>query len=244
MKKLNKLLALLLALAMVFCLVACDAELKDDDDKETEGTSNVEEKPEPTDEELLVGEWVYRYDLGEAMGEMLAESTGEESLAPDEAFYLNLIFAFEDDEYVMAMEIDKKSVEKYMEALVDNLIDYMIEMAGEEGMSKEDLEQEAQNTYDMSLEEYIATMADEMVEEYFGEMSYESDAMYYRVDAEAGRIYVAEDKDDLEDSDQYMVYTVEKDELTVKKLVEGDEELDELDMGEFSMEMPWKFEKK
>lgn len=257
MKKFSKLLALLLALALVFSLVACSTDKDDDDDEDDKKTSSVdknkdddkdddkddeEEEEELTDEEMIVGEWICRFDMGEAMSEMLAEALGEESIIPDEAVYMDLTLEFDDEQLVLTMELDKDSLKDYMKELVDAMVDYMYEMAEEEGMSKEDFDAMIEEEAGMSVEDYVDAMMEEAMEGTFDEMSYEADPIYYRVDAKKGYIYVAEDEDDLEDSEEYMEYSVTEKKLTIKEM-EGDaaEELEELEA--LGMDLPWKFEK-
>ena len=72
----------------------------------------------------------------------------------------------------------------------------------------------------MTMDEYIEDMMGELVEDSFDEMSYESETWYYRVDAKKGRIYVAESEDELEDTEEYIEYSIKGDKLIVKKLVD------------------------
>ena len=176
MKKLSKLLALLLALAMVFCLVACGAEDKDDeDDKDDKGSSNVEdnddkddkdneeeeeekeEEEEETDAEKIVGEWSCRFDLRDMMHEKLSEEMdGEDSFIPNKALYMTLSLEFErNGEFTLAAEIDQSSMNDYMDALIDNLVDYMYDMAEDQGMSKTQFDDAIEQQYGMSVNEYI-----------------------------------------------------------------------------------------
>lgn len=252
MKKFRKLLALLLALAIVFSLAACSTSNEDDDEEDDKGSSNVEkddkdekddEEEKLSDEEMIVGEWLCRFDLGEVMNEMLAEEIDDTSLAVDSELYMNLSLEFEDDKATLRMELDEDSLEDYMKALCDAMVDYMFEMAEEQGMSKEDFEQGIQAAYGMSVDKYIEDMMGELMESSFDEMSYESESWYYKVDDKKGRIYMAEYEDDLADSEEYMEYTIKGEKMTIEKLVDETGEMETLDLEELDIDLPWEFEK-
>ena len=228
MKKMSKLLALLLALAMVFSLVACSDSDKDDGDKK----GNKEVK--------LESEWVFQANMSDYIAETLADELGDSSLAPNKAFYMNVTFNFEDGKFTMSAEPDKKSSEAYMDALADNMVDYMVDNSG---MSKEELEEEAKDNTGMSLKEYVESVMDDALEAIFEQASFELDSLCYQDDADEGRILVAEDEDDLEDSNMYIEYTLKDGKLTVKNMVGFDDVLEETELGEVA-EFPWVFEQK
>ncbi len=248
MKTLSKLLALLLALAMVFCLVACgsdnDVANNDDDDKGSSSVEKEETEQKQTDAEKIVGNWVCNMDLSKAMAEELEVALGDDSIAPSDSFYMNLSLDFDDGEFTLSVEIDKNSLENYMAALVDNMVDYMYDMAEEEGMSKEDFETTFEEQYGMTLQEYVAEQADLTVEGFADEMSSEVSG-YYELDEDEGYIYVGEDEDELDTKEEAMEYSFNGKELTISGIISDGEKLDDpLGFDAYGVDLPWTFVKK
>lgn len=247
MKKLSKLLALLLALVMVFSLAACGADGEDKENTDDTGSAvvdNNDEKQEPSAEEMIAGEWQSRFDLSDAMNLMMAASMGDISLIPNTEVYMDLTFKFADEKFVMTMAVDQDSIEAYMAALADNMVDYMYTAYEAQGVTKDVLDAQIEDAYGMTMKEYVNAMMEESLEGALDEMNYEAEAVYYRVDAESGRIYVAEEKSNLEDSKEYMEYTVTQDALTVTNFVEENAEETVSLLENLGMELPWTFEKK
>lgn len=227
MKKLSKLLALLLALTMVFSLVACDSD---------------KGKEDASDEELLVGEWEYRFDMSDLVNEMMGASMGVDSVIPETAIYMELNFNFKSNgKFVMEMAVDEDSLEDYMSDFVDLVVDYMYDYAAEQGMTKSDLDAAIEAEYGMSVRKYMESALEESMDESIADMN-ETFNAYYKVDEKEGRIYVAEDEDDLDDSEDYFEYTVTESKLTIKDMVGEDFDVSELE--DIGMDLPWKFEKK
>ncbi len=246
MKTLSKLLALLLALAMVFSLVACGSnnDVADDDDDDDRGSSRVEKQEEESDAEKLLGKWVCNLDLSEAMADELEMALGDDSIAPSDSIYMNLVLDFDDGEFTLSAEIDEDSLEDYMNALMDNMITYMYDMAEEQGMSKEDFEAAFEEQYSMTLEEYVAEQADLAIEGLADEMSSEFPG-YYELDEDEGYIYIGEDEDELDSKEEAMEYSFNGKQLTISAIISDGEELDDpLGLDAYGIELPWTFVKK
>ncbi len=254
MKKLNKLLALLLALAMVFSLAACSASEDDDDDKKSdkETTAAAEEKEEEekeeeeeeelSDEEKIVGEWLYQLDLAEVLNEQLGAEM-DESLLPNEAFYMNVIFEFKkNDKLTITMELDDDSMEDYIAALGEAMVEALYDMAEQEGMSKADLEKQIKDESGLTIEEYVEEMLEQEMDSAFGDMS-QSTTGYYKVDSKKGRVYVGESEDDVESESEYAEYTFSGKKLKLTDFVEDGESAGALGLEEFGAELPLVFEK-
>lgn len=253
MKNMKRMLALLLALAMVFCLAACGAKGDGAEDKKDEGSSNVtdtkkdepakEEDDKASDEDKLAGEWTCRLDLSETVNTVVGEMMDGEDVLPDAPIYMDMTIEFDDGECALTGAIDEGSFNDYIDALVDAMIDYMYDAAEAEGMSKEEFDQQIQDEAGMSMEEYMDETMSTMMDEMGSEMSFESGTMYYKVDSDEGRIYMAEDEADLEDTEDYMEYSVTNKKLTIKKIVEDGEDSDAMGLEAYGIELPWEFEK-
>lgn len=251
MKKFSKLLALLLALAMVFCLAACE---KDDDDdrsskksKETTGTtepdSNVTPAPAPTDEEVLIGTWSYKADLSDVMGTTLAAAMGDASLAPDAPLYMEIAFAFnENGKATLTAKVDQESFTDYMDALVDKMVSFMYATAEAQGMSKADFDAAIEAEAGMSLKELMETQMDAALADSMDEMETTSDLLY-KVDSAKGIIYVGEDQSELDAAADGMNYKLDGSKLTVSDIFGEDIEEAKAGLESFGLELPWVFEK-
>ena len=102
MKKISKLFALLLVLAMMASLVACDSG-----------------------KETIIGKWNCEMNIGEAIGAYMEESAGTSGLAPDTELRMNLILEFKDDgKSEMTVKVNEDDFKKYIEELCDKMIDH------------------------------------------------------------------------------------------------------------------------
>ena len=124
---LKRLFALLMAVAMVFCLAACGGDAE----------TGVEEK-EKNVKKTLVGDWEAEVDLSDMMAEMLADELGMEIDVDD--FVVTMALTFEDDGTFKAEM--KADWENAVEDLVDNIWDYILETTAEEaGVSVSEVEE-------------------------------------------------------------------------------------------------------
>lgn len=229
MKTCKKLLALLLALSMIFAFAACD---KDSDNKK--------EEPEVT----IYGTWTVDMDLSEFINSMLSLAL-EDFPACETKLPFAISFEFkESGEYAMTMSLKEEDWNTYMSALCTTMVDYMIDLAEDEGMSKEEFEAAIKDEYGMTLEEYAADTMEQATAgtvENFNQTTAEG---YFKlVD---NTMYMDEEKENLEnvdDAEEYMIITLTATELTVTELG-GDNAETAVEMFEMmGLDLPWKFKK-
>ena len=256
MKNIKKLLALMLALVMIFALVACDdkkssdteeeetvTEEKKDEDKEDAKTAEKEEEDKKTEADSvdLEGEWLYSVDMSEAFGAAMGEIAEQIDL-PDEKVMMNLSFEFEDDEFTLTVGVDKEDFEDYLDALVDVMLEYMYDMAESQGMSKDDFDAQFSAANGAGVEDYLEESMKAALEEAGDQLS-QSKEGYYKVDTKKGRIYIAEDEDDLDDAEDYMEYELSGKKLTITKVISDGEEANPVGENLDILEFPWTFKK-
>lgn len=243
MKKMSKLLALLLALVMVFCLAACGSDNKESKNNEDETKAHIEEPKGKSDEEKLVGQWALRFDLSDAMGAMFADAFGDDSFAPNTELYMYITLEFDDGEGMMGSVLDEDSLDDYMADLGDNLVDYLYDLAEENGKSREEFEAQVDADYGMTVEEYveeeIALAIEAASEELTVEMSF-----CYEVDEDEGCIYIGEDEDELSSKQEAMIYSFSGSKLSITGFISEGEEIDDpFGLEAVGADMPWKFVK-
>lgn len=222
MKKTRKILSLLLALVTVFALTACDG-------LNFAGKSGSE----------VVGEWVMEMDLAEALNEMMLAEIPDESLLPSAELPVYMTLELKSSgKCAITMEIQ---AEDYMDELADNMVDYIYDMYAQNGMSKAEVDQAYEAENGTTIREECDNSIKAALEELEENMADASKNGYYKYDD--GKLYFAEDEDDLEDKERYMVISLDDDELTVKKMVGDDLEDMPEEMEELGVELPWTFEK-
>jgi len=176
----KKILALILCLAMVFSLTAvlagCGDEEEDTKDKTSDVDKDTEKEDADKDEEEEVKDasiyntWEGDMDYAPVLKAMFAE-VGDDDLAnilTPKSFKIAMTLEF-DEEGTVKLEVDKKSMEKAMEKYVTDLskdlVDYMVDMYEEQGISKEELLESAGVSTDDELAEYILENADLNIED-------------------------------------------------------------------------------
>lgn len=131
MKKLSKLSALIMVMILAFSLVGCG----DNSDK-------------------VLGTWETSFDLSEAM----LDGTGDEYADFSAEFVVNMRLAFEEGG-TYRMYLEEESTKANFEQWLDALVDYETEMVyaayEEQGFSREEVDEQAQQQYGMSMKEYI-----------------------------------------------------------------------------------------
>lgn len=242
MKKLSKLLALLLALAVAFSLAACSNNSNTEAQDDTITPTAKEEEAELTDEELLVGTWHCRFDVRESIGRAMLAMLGQDAQLPDSPIYADITLDFKNSgEFVTTMSLDRDSFTEYMLQLADDVMEFMYKTAEADGVSREDMDAQLKDEHGVNMEEYVDGWLNEYVDATVDAMATENDSAYYKVDPQTGRICIADEQENLDSTQAYMEYTFTERKLTVKKLVnENGEAVNTEAMG---MEMPWKFEK-
>ena len=250
MKTMNKLLALLLALIMVFCLAACGTgNENDNDNKDDKNNSSVDNNDSKDDEdnesdaEKILGEWSCRVDASEMAKNSIEAQFGDDFQGPDISFYLILTFNFDDGELVWKGKLDEDSWSDYMNALVDILVDYTYEMGEEQGMSREEVEDKVKQESGMTVEEYFAHLAEQSIE-MSADANFEM-SLGYELDEDKGLIYIGADEDELESKKEAMVYKFSGSKLSITGIISDGEEIgDSIDLACGSIKLPWTFEKK
>ena len=196
---LKRLFALLMAVAMVFCLAACGGDAE----------TGVEEK-EKNVKKTLVGDWEAEVDLSDMMAEMLADELGMEIDVDD--FAITMALTFEDDGTFKAEM--KADWEEAVEDLVDNIWDYILETTAEEaGMSVsevEELMEEQGVTKDMLMEEVdMEDIMGDLEEKITGEWVLDGDKLYMAeenpedeepviIDFDGGDVFTIEEMGDID----------------------------------------------
>lgn len=221
MKTAKKLLALLLALAMVLCFTACGKN----------GSKGGK----------INGTWVTEIDATAFMASQLSAMGIEEDKVPD----LILSFQIEFDgknEYTFSVEENatEKAYNKFLEKFEDLLVDFLYDQGEDAGYSKSEYSALFEEQYELSIEEYVTEyVKDSMSFDSFKD-SFEEETGYYKVKGD--KIYVAEDEDELDDSEAYVEFELDGKKLSFKDYEDNAFELDDLD--ELGVELPLVFNKK
>lgn len=241
MKKLVKLLALLLALALVCSFAACGESGKDNIDHKNDNKDQTEsEKEVLTEEEMLLGVWSCRFDVSESIGKALLGADAEAATLP---VYAEIVLDFQDDGvYTTTMELDRDSLTAFVQDIADDMVALMYKAAEAEGISQEDYQEQIRSEYGMDVAAYVDSELAKYVDTAIDAMSSESATACYKLDKQAGYIYVAGTKENLNDTKGFMEYTLSETQLTVSKLVNNNGNT--VNSSGMGMELPWNFEKK
>lgn len=246
MKTCKKLLALLLALAMIFAFAACGDSK--DDNKDDKGSSNVQETnpPEtdpptepPKEEEKLYGDWTMVTDAAGAMNEAYVMMFGDTFALPESPINFSMTLSFaEDGEFTLDMELDTDSFDAYMVELSDSLVAYLYDTYEALGYSKADITAELGMTVEEYVESAFAVSPDDIIDE-LDDMDLEG--CYKLKDDE---LFLAEDEDDLEDEKDSFTISLDGDKMEVTD-IDGDdlEELEDYMKDGYDVKLPWTFEK-
>ena len=195
----KRLLCVLMALMMVMALVACGESDEDEGrsskrgNKETTGetteetTEETTTEPEPT----LAGEWEAEVDMTDYINEMLGAELGVDDVVDE--FTMKIVLELNEDG-TCEMVIDQDHMEDMVEAFADSIWDIMVEMVAEEAditaAEAEEALEESGMTKDMLLEEMDVEALFEDMDDMKG---------YWLLDGD--ELFIAEDEDDVEDSD-------------------------------------------
>lgn len=248
MKQLKKWMALLLALAIVFSLAACGG--KADDKGASDANNGDQAQPtEPTkvsNPDPLTGNWEYRIEISEALiksinSEAFQESYQQHISAPKEA-YLDLKLEFADGKLTMQGEMEEAS---YTAFRIDVTIAEMYASAAQwQNMDKAAYDAQFQQQNGLTVAQYAENQVKLNIAQE-GTPHMEEAAKYYKVDAAAGKIYLASTEADLETSKECIDYTLADGKLTLKEFYgkKGEAVPDPLDV-EYVAALPWIFEKK
>ena len=168
------------------------------------GSSGDSAKP------TIVGTWKGEMDVGAVLAALIQQDV-------DQKIPCKMIFEFS-PEGKLTTKMDEESAKKAVDAMVDVMIDMIRDLYAEEGGDL-DAELAAEG---MSVEDLKNQYREEMdLDDLFGDTS---DASYYKF--ENGKIYVADEKEDLEEGDYDTCYiaTLSGNKLTITD-IETDGEL-------------------
>lgn len=255
----KKLLALLLALAMMICLVACGEEKTEapkeegaqqedkapaaDQGEEKEEVKEDEKKEEAKkDDADLEGTWECEMNYAEFLDKLYVAAGVDESILPNEAITYYMELVIEDGKIVLNSEIDEDELDAYFEALTENLTEYLYAESEKQGLSKEEADAKSKEDNDgKTVPEYAASLAAEDRES-ITDLKGDGDPEYYKV--EDGKIYTAPLKDDLDDSKTFFEFELDGDELTFEGYTDDGEETDDpFGFGVEEFQFPWVFTK-
>ena len=187
----KKKLALLLALVIALGAVFFAGCTKNKDDDKKKS----EKKQEL--EDIIEGKWQYSIDAEKYLENLFGNGDEAELLEYCDFEGIKLKYTYEFDDGEMSMSLDKTSFKKFKNELVSGIKEYYEDAIGQE-IGDEELEE---------------------IEEEWDEMADSDEVLYYRVDGK--KIYLAEDEDDLEDSEGYMQCTVQSNTKIKVTKVEG-----------------------
>ena len=252
----KKLLALLLALVLVFSLVACGSSSSsskyDDNDKGSSNADKNDKKDDDDDEkkpakvsdaETVVGTWTYRAEFSDTYLELMKTQTGVSTLSCEEEVYLDLTVEFADGKLIIKGDMDEDSFTKFM---IDITIEACYAATAAQGADKATTDAAFQKQYGMTVEQYCDNQVKLQLAQQQDELHMKTDAKYYKVDETAGKIYLAETEEGLAETKEAIDYSIENGKLTIKKFYDdkGEEMEEPLDLGEVGVNLPWTFEKK
>lgn len=151
----KKLIAMLLALVMVFALCACGGQTAGTP-AGTNGDGTSEDGKPADDSAKLVGKWVADIDLADMI---LANGMINEDVMDDEMIdvimpediELRIVMEFSDDGEVEVSVDGEDAVKEWKEQICENMVEYLRKELEATGATEEEFEEE----YGMTLEEYV-----------------------------------------------------------------------------------------
>ncbi|MBQ3202516.1 MAG: hypothetical protein IJB36_02605 [Clostridia bacterium] len=229
MKNVKKLLALLMALVMLFAFCACDND-KDDDKKESKGEKLTAEE--------LEGDWEMQLDYNALFNSGVMGEVPEifEMIDMDTDLTVELDVNFDDGE----MEIDPAGMADFMENYLEAVMEWMAEgdnvyeliAMSSDGQFTADEYKDACEEEGVSKSQLLNMMEEQMpdAEDIAGEM----DAKIRCYELDGNKLYTWEE-DDEKDDENYFQFTYSDEVITVTKVVD-DGESTKLDDGAFTFE--------
>lgn len=202
MKTCKKFLAVLLCVLMIGSLAACGS------------ASNP-----------VLGAWSWEINLSDKMGDALSEMNLDALPENELIIYANFVFG---EDGVFTLSFDQSataaSAEAYLGELVDIMVEYMYGVGEKNNMSREDFDAFCEKQYGASTKEYIQSMVDDSfdVDSIVSGLDVQ-DTYYYKVDGD--KIYVADEKEGVIGSDEYITFSVTDSTMTIYSF--PDEILDE-----------------
>ena len=223
MKLTKKLLALLLAMAMLFALCACG-----DDKADKKDDSGKKDKEDVLTADTIVGDWKMTMDISSllgsgAMGDDMPEMF--ELMDPSE-LDLKMIATVtftEDGE----MKMDPDDVQDFYTGMIDSILDWLKEgdniyemmAASSDGELTADEFKSYCDAQGLSKETLIAMVEEEIPTD--NTLADEMDTIYYELDGNT--LYSWSEDDEGEKEDEYMEFTYEDGVITITKVISEDE---------------------
>ena len=229
MKNVKRLLALLMALVMLFAFCACDND-KDDDKKESKGEKLTAEE--------LEGDWEMQLDYNALFNSGVMGEVPEifEMIDMDTDLTVELDVNFDDGE----MEIDPAGMADFMENYLEAVMEWMAEgdnvyeliAMSSDGQFTADEYKDACEEEGVSKSQLLNMMEEQMpdAEDIAGEM----DAKIRCYELDGNKLYTWEE-DDEKDDENYFQFTYADEVITVTKVVDDGDSI-KIDDGDFIFE--------
>ncbi len=196
MKKIASVIAIILALAVVFCMAGCK---------------------EKSPEEKIVGKWTAELDFSSYMNSIHSESDLDASVIPDTAINAYMIFEFDGEKCSMYYDKEKtvESINKYLDDFKALLTEYLYKQYEATGLSREEIDSQFKTLYGISIEELaeMTVWSTMDAEQIAASITEEGTAEgYYQLKED--KIYIADAKELLETADYYS-YSFDGDKLLI-----------------------------
>jgi len=191
--------SLVLVLCLALCMTACGGK------------------------KTIVGKWQAEFDMTDMLDEFLGSSGEMAEFFDIDKLALDIVFEFKDNDKVEAYVTDE-SAEKMAEEVIEATKKALEKMLEEEGMSIEDFEGLTGMTMDDMIEEAFGSSDPKEIGKTLTE-DMEELGGYYKIDGD--KLYIAEDKDDLDDEENAVDFELKGDKLTIS-FEDQDAPVDEL----------------
>ncbi len=228
MKNIKSILAVILAVVMLFCIAGCE---------KAAGTDKAE---------TIVGSWVCEMDITEYMNDYMGDAGFDGIDFGNTPLCVYLVFDFEDDGTCVLYADEDATIESmkvYVEDLLDAFLEYAYELYEEEyDMSRSEVDDYFEENAGVTLEEYFdEAMAEYITPEALAESvsGFETQEGYYRLDG--NKLYIADTEDELADEEEYVLCELSKGKMTIN--AGSDEDIFE-EFEEMGIELPLVFKKK
>lgn len=203
-------------------------------------------KPQQEETDGISGtSWSYEMDYAQVLNQVYSASFGESFVAPSGSLTAEVTMNFKKNgDFVLEMALDEAKSQKYLNNLVDALVDATYAMYAEQGMDADTVDSYYESQAGMTLSE---AMSAQLSFESLSQSLNQNKTGVYEVNVAEGRIYVADDEDELHDDDvTFYVYSLSGNKLTISDIFNGEEyatESEEMASNPM-MQMPWVMTKK
>lgn len=238
--------AVLVALIVLICVLVFggkEAKKPVGDYNENPPATQETEPVKLSDEETMVGSWLCRFDLGDVIGKQLGEENDMADALPDLPVYLDMEFTFANEKLETKAAADEATLKAYIKKMLDDMTASECESIG---ITREDFEAVIEEQYGKTYQEFLDEEAELLAAETAYDFKMEAESAYYKVDAVNGRVYVAQTKENLEDTKSYMEYKLVDGKLVIHKFIgeDGKEMVLPQNLDAMGITLPWEFTKK